>query len=538
MLATVPLLGAAAYGFHDPFHTEDTGPNLSVTHGLVLQDFVIQFNLSVTNHADDAGPVELTLDLPELGPIPNANENGGWDVVDDAGAACDFPSDALFRCRWDTFPSHDERTVFLRGDASCLCGTFEMDFRVGTEGDVDEQDNRQVILLDWPRTTPSGLMGTTVTPSVDGDHARIDIEVRNQDSWPMLFGVEVYSDLPIVEGGWTLTEKATEQTGPSSCMVHLNEDLFCDVSPIGGMGSLAVTLAAEAKHACGTHPFQVIFTSDGNAPRAVDSVLAFADCAAKGAEPGLAPMTTSSVGEGRGQYQVLVRNDGPDDAANVRITAQFPDFARPWSFDDLDHQFCVVEDRAVVECVYPSIGLNEEVSFLGWTLLEGWCGEDVVNNVTVSADNAPDPVTVTSPMEIEDCAEGDVSDAALTAHAHHGRDTVLITYNVTAVGDAPSEEVTIHTTLPHLGGVRWVVHGEDREYCALTFNDLDCDFGTLPAGVQRQVWVKAWQHHDDCGFDVVHTYLSAAGDDGTEGNNHAAATIVPPWKLHEERHGG
>jgi len=540
-LALLPLLAAAGFAFHDPFHREDTGPNMSVSHGLVFEPArFVQFNLSVHNHQDNAENVVLTLELPDLGPFPDPEGDGGWRIAQDEDGACSFAGEEQFRCEWDHFPTHMERTVVIVGDAACLCGTFDLLYQVTADGEVDERDNSQLIRLDWPCDTPQGAMGTTVEARATAAGAEISIEVRNVDWWPPLFGVEVWSDLPLLDGGWTIRDHHADDVSWSQCSVDFAEDLFCGASPIWGMGTMRVVLEATPADACGDHPFQVVVTSDSAAPRHLDRVLSLRPC------PDLGPASLDGSVEpfqredGIAGAELAITNAGLSPATNVRVTATFSDLARPWSFElaERDERVCVAEEINVLECVLPRLLPGETWTATGWTNVEGWCGGSAGAELDATWDNqAGDALAVASGLGLPPCEPGKAADAAIFAHPENGEDWVIITFDVVAVGDGASEEVRFRTNLPHMGGARWLVHGDDREYCTLTFHELNCDFGQLPAGAARQVWVKAWQHHDDCAFDVVIAHLTAAGDETPGGNNQAEATIVPPWKLHEERFG-
>lgn len=417
------------------------------------------------------------------------------------------------------------------------------------EGDDEgEEEEPEPTACPTPKPAPNATDNETVDNPCPGDVAVR--KVTDQSEFKVAFNLSVDSlgpnkarqvvltdSLPDLDHDWRL-----KGTDADDCTLSALE-LRCDFGNLSAGETRSVRVwSPYCPEECGedlVNTARVNASNDANATNnEASSTIDVPDCPEpeQDGDVALAKSANAMLGNGTGDDEVVfefeVESLGPATATNVTLHDELPDLGGTYNVTGEAADACTLE-AFVLHCDLGDLAAGDARSVRVESLdSELGCGDDVVNNATVSADNDANASNdgASATLERDDCPVSDVGvnkTGNATDRPEEMKDTVSFTTVVSSLGTANATNVTLVDELPELEDDHhgWTLSGDAADDCVLVNRTVTCTFGTLAPGENRTLVVSALQCEIGCGADLVNTAVVSADQDADSSNNEAAAVI-------------
>lgn len=198
--------------------------------------------------------------------------------------------------------------------------------------------------------------------------------------------------------------------------------------------------------------------------------------------------TADLVAGGAANYEVIVRNDGPSDAANVTVSDVL---AAGLAFQGSSDSRCTATGQNVT-CDLGTLAAGDSTTVAINTLIDPAIadGTTIENTVAVTTDSVdPDPacpLCTSPPQTVASIADLSMTKNAAAASAVAGT-TTSWTIVVSNGGPSDAADVVVSDLLP--AGLTFVSNGSDPR-CTATGQAVTCDLGTVKVGVDETLVIK------------------------------------------------
>ena len=469
-------------------------PNLSVTkqgNGTIDAGEKVTFKITVAN----AGPgIARSVKLSD--PLPSGTA-GDWTITAQPGGnPCSITAGTL-DCDFGDLAAGQSRVIDIEASTDAENCTGYDNTATATSTNAPQAQDEASVDCRKPGLTVSKTGSGTVNA---GEDVEFTITVGN--AGPGTATAVALSD-PLPEGtaaAWQITSQPAGN--PCSIVAGL---LGCAFGDLDAGESVVVKVAAPTSFAnCGVYDNTATMTA-GNAPTATanDSV----QCE----KPDL---TLEKEGNGTvdaGEnvvFTLTMKNGGPGVAKSATLSDPLPaGVVGTWSITDqpVGNPCAIVAGQ--LDCDFGDLpaGASRSVTVSAATDF-GHCTE-YDNTATGSAGNHPQ---VADDASVECLAPNLKISKTGNGPVNAGED---LEYTITVKNDGPgtAKAVKLNDPLPTGAAGAWSVGSQPAgDPCAITLDELDCEFGDLGAGDSVEVKVKAPTSHDACRmFDNEATAIGA-----------------------------
>jgi uncharacterized repeat protein (TIGR01451 family) len=234
--------------------------------------------------------------------------------------------------------------------------------------------------------------------------------------------------------------------------------------------------------------------------------------------------TTATPGANQ-SYKLVVKNNGPSRAVNVRVADSLP---AGLTYVSASPECSLA--GATVACALPSMAAGEERTFTVTTKVGASVNSRLTNTATVGSDTPdPDPSNNTSTVVVPVEGKADLSitkTPSVRTVAPGGQ--VLYTLVIKNNGPGDATGVTV-TDVPPAGLTLQSAKGGTGTTCSVENNRVACRIGTLAAGGTAQVLVTAQAAATASGELTNRVTVTGNEEDPTPGNNTDTSTVtIPP----------
>jgi uncharacterized repeat protein (TIGR01451 family) len=218
-------------------------------------------------------------------------------------------------------------------------------------------------------------------------------------------------------------------------------------------------------------------------------------------------------------YQLIVTNDGPSDAKNLKVSDPLP---KGLTFVSASNG-CTF-GGGTVTCTAPSLAVNASTTFEVVTKVAGSVADSVTNKATVSSDTK-DPDTSNNTDE-EKVPAGPQADLSLDKVPAVGSVSVggQLFYTLIVKNHGPSDARKVTITDNAGPGLTLVSARTDQGTCTTAATKVTCDMGTVAADGTAQVLVSA--RADQPGALTNSAHVDSATDDPDPKNNDDRETVT------------
>lgn len=486
----------------------------------------IRFVVTVTSVGDVmAQNVTLLDDLPPV-------HGSSWSLAGDDSEACSFDGELRVRCDFgDMAPGETRNVVFRANRCEFECGTqIENEVWVDADNDANHQNNRDTAVIEFPpcpgEGEPAGVsdVGVEKTGKIVGQEgttaARVEYTLVVTTTGDVPSENVVLSDtLPDLGTPWELSG----DTG--GCELDGNQ-LTCWFGDIASGETRTLTLSTfECEVGCQPITNTAVVTSDNDQDGSndEDTVTLIPDCPGDAEVQKQGEITDEHGGIGTVQYTITVRSIGQGTVRDVVLHDELPDLSTEWSVSGTHASSCQLNGDSLT-CWFGHMlpgGFRSIV--LTATQCELGC-EAFTNTATITSkndvvsENDEDSVTLVPTS----CPDAGVQKVGEAEDQGNGFVTLQWTITVTSAGSVAVEDVTLVDHLPDIGA-DWSLSGADAADCTFDGETIECAFGTLQPGEERQIVVTS----DVCvqDEDVTNTATVSANGDVNTGNDSATFTI-------------
>jgi uncharacterized repeat protein (TIGR01451 family) len=224
-------------------------------------------------------------------------------------------------------------------------------------------------------------------------------------------------------------------------------------------------------------------------------------------------------------YKLVVKNNGPDTAENVRVADALP---AGLTYVSASPECSLA--GATVACTVASLASGDTRTFTVTAKVASSVNGRLTNTATVNSDTPdPDPGNNTSTVVVPTKGQADLSITKTPSVRTVGPNgQVLYTLVVKNNGPSDATDVTV-TDTPPTGLTLQAAKGGAGTTCGIQNNQVSCQLGTLAAGGTAQVLVTAQATATASGELTNRATVTGNEHDPDPGNNTTTTTVtVPP----------
>lgn len=476
----------------------------------------IGYGMTIVNSGPD--PAEALILWDELPTV-----TGTWTLGGANATACSVSASNNLTCAFGTLPVEDGSGI----------GTRYIEVTAGTSATTDcgYQPNTAFIsanagLANDQSSTTLYVWCSDVGVVKLANESAIDLGGRliywlNITSYGPddAHNVTLTDALPDVDGDWWIGGAGSE-----GCTITADL-LACDLGTLAAGASLELGLVANTSGAgdCGwqNNTATVSARVDTDGSNNASSASVYVRCS--DIDVGKAPDRADVYLGGNVTFTITVASNGPDAATNVTVTDELPDPPGGWELATYDGTCAITGVSLSCDLGDIPVGQTRSVTVTALTSDPTTdCGA-VQNTASGSADVDLDGTNNSATAtETVRCSSVSIAKTAAASAVDVGGN---VTYTVTVTSNGPdaAHYVNVSDALPALSGAWAFVPGQDESSCAIDAFSLTCAFGSLDAGVSRNVTVTSATGVGDCGSQINYATVTAAVDT-TGGDNAANAT--------------
>jgi uncharacterized repeat protein (TIGR01451 family) len=235
--------------------------------------------------------------------------------------------------------------------------------------------------------------------------------------------------------------------------------------------------------------------------------------------------TTATPGKNQ-TYELVVKNDGPNTAQNVRVADALP---TGLTFVSASPECSLA--GATVACTVPSLASGETRTFTVTTKVAASINGRLTNTATVASDTPdPDPSDNTSTVVVPTEGKADLSITKTPSVETVGPNGQVL-YTLVVKNDGPSDATGVTVTdTPPAGLTLQSAKGGTGTTCAVTDNRVACQVGRLAADGTAQVLVTA-QASAAASGDLTNRATVTGNEedpDPKDNTDTSTVTVTPP----------